>query len=131
MVVKKPFLLPGLHLSISVNVWSMTVRPSRGVNGGGLGYQKRTRECRTLGVVLYAEFCVNVILGRSATGEGRKDDAMRNGQPTDFQGSEKSRRVGGRRHLSLELRGMFATSETSSLETIPTRTCRTKLERKK
>ena len=103
MVVEKPYLLPGLYLSIGVNVWGMAIRPSRGVNGSGLGYQKRTRECRTLRVIVYTEFGVNMILSRSRAGEGCKDDAMRNGQPTDFQGSEKSRRVDGRRHVSLEL----------------------------
>ena len=36
--VNKMHLLPGLDLSIGVDIWSMGVRPSRRMDGGGLSY---------------------------------------------------------------------------------------------
>jgi len=96
------YLLPGLDLSIGVDIWSVEVCPSLRVDDGSLGYQKRPGERRTLCVVVHGELGVNVVLGRSRPGERRKNDAMREGQPTDLDGSEESRRLGGRRHLSLE-----------------------------
>ena len=44
-----------------------------------------------------------MILGRPRPGERCKDDTMREGQSTNSERSEESRRLGGRRHLSLEL----------------------------
>ena len=84
MDVNDTNLLPGLDLRISVNIWSIMMCPGRGVNHRGLGYQKRTGKRGTLGVIFHAELGVNVILGRSSTGEGRKDDTMRKGQSADF-----------------------------------------------
>ena len=45
---------------------------------------------------------MNVILGRSSAGERREDDTMRNGQSTELERGEESRRIGGNggRHLS-------------------------------
>ena len=43
---------------------------------------------------------MNVILGRSSAGEGRKDNAMRNGQSADLEGGEESRRIREGRHVS-------------------------------
>ena len=70
------YLLPGLDLSIGVDIWGVGVRPSRRVDNGTLGYQKRSRERRALCVVLHSELGVNVVLGRSRPGERRKNDAV-------------------------------------------------------
>jgi len=37
-------LLPGLDLCIGVDIRSVEVRPGRGMDGGGLCYQKRSRD---------------------------------------------------------------------------------------
>jgi hypothetical protein len=42
---------------------------------------------------------VNVILARSGAGEGRKNDTMREGQPTDLERGEERRKAGGGRHF--------------------------------
>jgi len=97
--VNKTYLLPSLDLSVGVNIWDMGVCPSRRVDDGGLSYQERSRDRRTLGVILHAKLGVNVVLGRSRAGERRKDDAMREGHSTDLDGCEESRRLGERRHL--------------------------------
>jgi len=83
----------------------MGVRASRGVDNDTLSYQKGSRERRTLCVIVHTEFCVNVVLGRSRPGERGKNDAMGDGQSADLERSEESRRIGGRRHLSVELSG--------------------------
>jgi hypothetical protein len=82
-------LLPCLDLSISVNIRSALQCPGRGVNCRRLGYQKRSRECGTLGVIVHAELGVDVIVVRSNAGERRKDDTMRKGQSTDFDRGEE------------------------------------------
>ena len=73
------------------------------MDDGTLGYQKRSRERRTLGVIVHTEVGVDVVLGRSRPGERSENDAMGEGQSTDLERSEESRRFGGGRHLSLEL----------------------------
>ena len=75
------------------------------MDDGSLGYQERSRERRTLCIVVHSELGVNVVLGCTRPGERRKNDAMREGQSTDLERSEESRKLGGRRHLSLELSG--------------------------
>ena len=100
--VNKAYLLPGLDLSISVNIRSIVICSSGRVDDGSLGYQKRSRDGRTLCVILHTDAGVNVVLGRSRPGHGCKDDTVREGQATNFERSEESRRLGGRRHLSLE-----------------------------
>jgi hypothetical protein len=77
------------------------VCPGLWVDGGGLSHQKRSRECRTLSVVVHAKLGVDVVLGRSRAGERRKNDAMREGESTDLERGEKSRRISGGRHLSV------------------------------
>ena len=73
------YLLPGLDLSTCVDIWGMRVRPSRRVDDGTLGYQKRTRGRRALRVILHAELRVNMILGRSRAGERSEDNTMGEG----------------------------------------------------
>ena len=97
--MNKTYLLPSLDLSIGVNIWSMWVCPSRRVDDGSLSYQKRSRDRRTLCVIVHAKLGVNVVLGCSRAAERGKDDAMREGHSTDLDGREESRRLGGRRHL--------------------------------
>jgi len=89
--VNKAYLLPGLDLSISINIWSMAECPSRRVDDSSLSYQQRSRDRRTLCVIVYAKLSVNVVLGRSTAGEGRKNDAMREGHLADLEGREESR----------------------------------------
>ena len=96
------YLLPCLDLGISVDVRSVGERPSRRVDGGGLGYQEGPRERRTLCVVVHTELGVDVVLVRPSPGERGKDDAMGEGQSPDLEGSEEGRRFGGRRHVSVE-----------------------------
>ena len=80
------------------------------MDDGSLGYQKRSGERRTLRVVVHSELGVNVVLGRSRPAERRKNDAMREVQSTDLEGSEESRRLDGRGHLSLESSGSSSRS---------------------
>ena len=77
--------------------------PGGGVNQRGFCYQKRTGEGRTLGVIVHTELGVNMILGRSGTGERGEDYAMGKGQSTDLERGEESRRIDGGRHRFLEL----------------------------
>ena len=79
----------------------MAICPSCRVDDGGLSYQKRSRNSRTLGVIVHTQLGVNMILGRPAAGERRKDDAMRKGQATHLERVEKNRW----RHLSLRYQG--------------------------
>ena len=93
-------LFPGLDLRVGVDVWSVRVCPGGRVDGGGLTYQKRSGGGRTLCVVLHTKVCMEMILGGSKAGERGKDDAVREGDSTDFERSEESRGLGERRHLS-------------------------------
>jgi len=93
-------LFPGLDLWIGIDVRSVEVCPGGRVDGGGLGYQKRSRGRRTLCVILHTKVGMDMILCGSRAGERRKDDAMREGHSTDFEGSEESRGLGEGRHLS-------------------------------
>ena len=68
--------LPGFYLGISVNIWDVPECPGGGVNQGCLSDQKGSRECGALGIIFHPEFCVNVIIARSSTGEGGEDDPM-------------------------------------------------------
>jgi hypothetical protein len=70
------------------------------MNSGGLSYQKRPREGGTLSVILHTKIGMDMVLGGSRAGERREDDAMGEGQSTDLERCEESRRLGGRRHLS-------------------------------
>lgn len=76
MSVNDTNLFPGLDLGISVDVRGIVECPGRGVNGGRLGYQKRSGEDGTLGVIFHAELGVNVIVGSSNAGERRENDPM-------------------------------------------------------
>jgi hypothetical protein len=98
--VNKTYLLPGLDLTIGVDIRSVGYVSSRRVDDGSLSYQKRSRDRRTLCVIVHTELGVNVVLGSSRPGERCKNDAMREGQSTDLERSEESRRLGGRGHLS-------------------------------
>ena len=100
MNVSEAHLLPGLDLRIGVDVRSVEVCPSGRVDGGSLGYQERSRGRRTLCVILHTEVGMDMILGGSRAGERGKDDTVREGDSTDFERSEESRGLGGRRHLS-------------------------------
>jgi len=93
-------LFPGLDLCIGVDVRSVRVCPSGRVDGGSLGYQKRSRGRRTLCVILYTKVGMDMILGGPRAGERGKNDAVREGNSTDFERSEESRGLGERRHLS-------------------------------
>jgi hypothetical protein len=101
MGVEKTYLLPGLDLGIGVDIWSTVVCPGLRVDYGGLSYQKRSREGRTLGVIVTTKLSVNVVLCRSGAGERGKNDAMGQGQSTDLERGEENRRIGGGRHLSV------------------------------
>ena len=98
--VNETNLLPGLDLSVGVNIRSMGPRPSRRVDDGTLSYQKRPRHGGTLGVILQTQACVNVVLGGSRAAERCENDAVREGHSTDLKGCEESRGLGGRRHVS-------------------------------
>ena len=99
--MSKTHLLPSPDLRIGVNVRSMVVRPGGRVDGAGLGYQQRSRNRRTLGIILHTQFGVDVILGSSNTGERCENDVVREGHWTDLKRCEESRRLGGRRrHVS-------------------------------
>jgi hypothetical protein len=76
MDVEKPYLLPGLDLGIGVNIRNTVVCSGLRVNDGGLGHQKRSREGRTLGVIVNTKLSVNVVLGRSGAGERGKNNAV-------------------------------------------------------
>ena len=96
----KTYLLPGLNLSICVDIRSVGICPSRWMDDGSLCYQKRTRGRRALCVIVHTELGVNVVLGRSRPGERSKDDTMGEGRSTDLDRSEESRSLGKRRHHS-------------------------------
>jgi hypothetical protein len=65
------------------------------MNGGGLSYQKRPGDGRTLSVILHTKLGVDMVLGCSRAGERCKNDAVREGESTDSKRGEESRR-----HLS-------------------------------
>ena len=93
-------LLPSLDLFIGVDVRNMMVCPSCRVDGGSLGYQKRSGSRRTLCVIFDTHVGVDMVLGGSRAGERRKDDAVREGHSTDLERCEESRRLGEGRHFS-------------------------------
>ena len=65
------------------------------VDGSSLGDQKRPRISRPLGVIVHTQLGMNVVAGRSNTGERGENDAMGKGYSTDLERGEKSRRVCG------------------------------------
>ena len=100
MGVNKTYLLPRLDLSVGVNVRSVLECPGGRVDDGGLSYQKRSRGFRTLSVILHTKLGVDVVFSSPRAGERGKDNAVREGNSTDLERCEESRRPGGREHLS-------------------------------
>ena len=74
--MNKTCLLPCLDLGVRVNVWNVVICPSLRMNSSGLGYQKRARVGRTLGIIVDSNLSVNVVLGSPRAGERGKDNAM-------------------------------------------------------
>jgi hypothetical protein len=74
--MRKMYLLPGLNLSIGINIWGVGPDSSSRVDNSTLGNQKGTWEGRTLCVVFNAKICVNMALGRSRAGERGENDAV-------------------------------------------------------
>ena len=79
VAVNKTHPLPGLDLSIGVNVRCVVVSPGGRVDGSGLGYQKRSGDRGTLGIILHTQFGVNVVFGGSSAGERCENNAVREG----------------------------------------------------